>query len=173
MQNNVKIQTEADLLWKQAVPTQDCRDLCVHGYRLIKPQKFSSWNLKIRFIIFVRSRSFDSSKQWLPQLKRTEPLIHVCIPHQLTDIAAVHIHLRAETKPAKHRSALTPTTTAVLLKAGPFNTPWNSLTNRLQSFRWKKRPANLWRCRIWRVIPNREINFLTTFSVGAELVELN
>ena len=33
-------------------------------------------------------------------------------------ILAVHIHLRAETKPAEHRSALTPTTTAALLKAG-------------------------------------------------------
>jgi len=32
--------------------------------------------------------------------------------------AAVHIHLRAETKPAEHRSALTPTTAATLLKAG-------------------------------------------------------
>jgi len=30
----------------------------------------------------------------------------------------VHLHLRAETKPAEHRSALTPTTTAALLKAG-------------------------------------------------------
>ena len=32
--------------------------------------------------------------------------------------AAVHIHLRAETKPAEHRSALTPTTTAALIEAG-------------------------------------------------------
>ena len=31
---------------------------------------------------------------------------------------AVHIHLRAETKTAEHRSALTPTTTAALLKEG-------------------------------------------------------
>lgn len=31
---------------------------------------------------------------------------------------AVHLHLRAETKTAEHRSALTPTTTAALLKAG-------------------------------------------------------
>jgi NAD/NADP transhydrogenase alpha subunit len=30
----------------------------------------------------------------------------------------VHLHLRAETKTAEHRSALTPTTTAALLKAG-------------------------------------------------------
>jgi hypothetical protein len=33
-------------------------------------------------------------------------------------IVAIHIHLRAETKLAEHRSALTPTTTAALLKAG-------------------------------------------------------
>ena len=36
---------------------------------------------------------------------------------RLTQLA-VCIHLRAETKPAEHRSALTPTTTAALLKAG-------------------------------------------------------
>ena len=34
----------------------------------------------------------------------------------------MHIHLRAETKPAEHRSALTPTTTAALLKAGRIST---------------------------------------------------
>lgn len=37
---------------------------------------------------------------------------------QLKLTLAVHIHLRAETKTAEHRSALTPTTTAALLKAG-------------------------------------------------------
>jgi len=58
---------------------------------------------------------------------------------------AVHIHLRAETKPAEHRSALTPTTTAALLKAGHSSVPcnWKLLTARVQSICRTKRPTNL------------------------------
>jgi hypothetical protein len=44
--------------------------------------------------------------------------LHISPLHLILTMAPTVLHLRSETKPLEHRSALTPTTTATLIKVG-------------------------------------------------------